>query len=94
MTGRVLKQKGLYEDDLPLRDKLVHVPVPEPERKRLSKQCRAILERLRHGPASNRELSLIALKYTARISDLRNAGYNVVIHKRSRKTGQVVYALA
>jgi hypothetical protein len=45
---------------------------------RLSRQCRLILERLRQGRASNVELAGIALKYTGRISDLRQHGYNVV----------------
>lgn len=49
----------------------------EPEEKpRLSRQCRMILERLQLGPATNRELAELALKYTGRISDLRASGYD------------------
>lgn len=44
---------------------------------RLSKQCAAIIARLRLGSATNRELSEIALKYTSRVSDCRDAGYNI-----------------
>ncbi len=66
----------------------------EPEEKpRLGGQCRAILERLRQGPATNRELATISLKYTGRISDLRKSGYNIVVVSRDRKTGIVWYEL-
>jgi len=37
----------------------------------LTKQNTAILARLRKGPALNTELAQIALKYTSRISELR-----------------------
>lgn len=47
------------------------------DHKRLSRQCAAIIARLRRGPATNRELSEIALKYTSRISDCRDAGFNI-----------------
>ncbi len=63
------------------------------EKKRLSKQCQAILDRLRRGRASNVELSQIALKYTSRISDLRKAGHNVVCVSRHRESGLTYYAL-
>lgn len=49
---------------------------------RLSSQSVAILERLRRGPASNRELSGLALKYTSRVSDIRAAGYTVECEDR------------
>jgi hypothetical protein len=52
--------------------------VSDDDRPRMSDQCVAIFNRLRHGPANNTELATIALKYTSRISDLRAAGYNVV----------------
>lgn len=38
---------------------------------RLTGQNAAILARLRQGPATNRELAEISLKYTSRISDVR-----------------------
>lgn len=65
-----------------------------PERKRLSRQCEAILLRLRAGPATNAELAQIALKYTSRISDLRKAGYDVRVTRRERKSGVTVYEMA
>ena len=50
---------------------------PAPDRKRLRGQCAAILARLEAGPATCDELQAIARNYTARISNLRDAGYDV-----------------
>lgn len=44
---------------------------------RLSAQSAAILDRLKQGPATNFELSRIALRYSARIHDLKKAGFKV-----------------
>lgn len=44
---------------------------------RLSAQCAEILRRLAQGPATNRELATVALKYTSRVSDLREAGWDI-----------------
>ncbi len=44
---------------------------------RLTGQNASILERLKRGPATNRELAGISLKYTSRVSDLRAAGYRI-----------------
>lgn len=63
------------------------------EMKRLSKQCQRIYERLQKGPATNAELSRIALKYTSRISDLRQHDINVVCSDRNYKTGLTLYEL-
>ena len=59
---------------------------------RLSRQCQAILDRLRQGPATNRELAGLCLKYTSRVSDLRKAGYDVQVVRHDRATGQTWYA--
>lgn len=66
---------------------------PAKELRRLSRQCDRILDRLRRGPATNRELATIALKYTGRISDLRNAGY-VIDCEIDRADGLARYRLA
>jgi hypothetical protein len=63
------------------------------EAKRLSKQCQAILDRLKQGAATNVGLAEIALKYTSRISDLRAAGYDIQVIDRCHETGSVLYAL-
>ena len=63
------------------------------ERPRLAGQNLAILERLQCGPATNRALAKISLKYTSRISDLRAAGYDVRVVSADRKTGVTVYEL-
>lgn len=63
------------------------------EQSRLSAQCARILERLQQGPASNYELAGIALKYTSRISDLREAGYQIDCVERDHETGKTMYRL-
>lgn len=66
------------------------VPAESP---RLTGQNLKILQRLRQGQASNKELSQIALKYTSRISDLRKFGFDVVVVNRDYETGLTFYAL-
>ena len=61
------------------------------EQQRLSEQNQRVLARLQQGPASNRDLAAIALKYTSRISDLRAAGYVIVPVERSG--GLTIYEL-
>lgn len=63
------------------------------EKPRLAGQNLAILERLQRGPATNKELAQISLKYTGRISDLRAAGYNVALVARDHATGVTMYEL-
>ena len=77
-------QQNLFGDLGPAEDRTYGIEfeprdhrVARPEAARLSRQCRAILRRLRTSPASNIELAEIARKYTGRISDLRAAGYDV-----------------
>lgn len=60
--------------------------------KRLTGQNAAILDRLKKGPATNSELSGIALKYTSRLSDVRAAGFNII--GIPREGGVWVYHLA
>lgn len=67
--------------------------LPRVERQRLTGQNAAILARLRQGTATNYELAALSLKYTARISELRQAGYAVGIVSRDHATGRTVYAL-
>ncbi len=53
-------------------------PVKAKEDKvRLSKQCQRVLDRLIRGPATNRELSQIALSYRRRVCDLRAVGHQI-----------------
>jgi hypothetical protein len=78
-------------------DLMLTAPPPVPsrglERWRLSRQNTAILSRLEQGPASNHELAQLSLKYTSRLSEIRQAGYPVRIVSRDYETGRVVYAL-
>ena len=51
-------------------------PNIEPEDKpRLSRQCTRILGRLQSGPATNIELNEICFRYSARLHDLKKAGF-------------------
>ena len=85
------EQLSLFDQPprLPPRD----THVEREERPRLTGQNLAILERLERGPATNRELAKISLKYTSRVSDLRAAGYSVVVVDRDRTTGMTMYEL-
>lgn len=89
-----MTQSALFDETIvvlpPIRvNETVHLA----EAPRLSKQCGLILERLRAGNATNRELAEISLKYTGRISDLRAAGYEIKVVERNYETGLNVYAL-
>ncbi len=65
----------------------------EREKPRLSGQCLKIYERLQQGPVTNKELALIALKYTSRISDIRKSGVKIKVIERDYETGLVRYEL-
>jgi hypothetical protein len=70
------------------------VPVQHPaEARRLSGQCAAILARLHQGPATNRELAGLSLKYTSRLSEVKAAGWDIRVVERDYETGRVVYQL-
>lgn len=68
--------------------------VPAEARPRLSRQCRAIVDRLAQGPALNTELASIALKYTSRLSDIRKAGYEIRCTTIDARAGLYRYELA
>jgi hypothetical protein len=85
------KQLSLFDAPRNIVPRDTHV-VPE-EKPRLTGQNQSILERLQRGPATNRELAALSLKYTSRVSDLRAAGYNVVAVARDRATGITMYEL-
>lgn len=67
------------------------------ESPRLTGQNLAIYRRLLEGPASNKELSSISLKYTSRISDVRKVvrkrGWDVICYSRDYENGTAWYAL-
>ena len=67
------------------------VPPPAPEPARFPGQRGEILARLQRGPATNVELSKIGLRFGARLKELRDAGYQIVIV--SDVGGVVTYAL-
>jgi hypothetical protein len=67
-----------------------HVINPQ-EVRRLTGQNAAILARLQRGPASRWQLQNIACNPTARVSDLRKAGY--VVRCAENAEGHSVYTL-
>lgn len=71
----------------------VNSSAPDESVPRLARQARQILERLRQGTATNRELCDIGLKYNARISELRQAGHDVRCVEHDHTTGVAVYQL-
>jgi hypothetical protein len=73
------------------------IPVVDPhvtpeEMPRLSRQSQLILDRLRCGPARNTELVEIAVRYGARLLDLRRSGF-VITTELDRASGVAVYRL-
>ena len=95
-----MSQPKLFETSGPTGTYGHPIPVPprdrsvgERESRRLGRQSRSILERLRRGPASNAELATIALNYRARISDLRAVGCTIEVSDRDPRTGRALYTL-
>jgi hypothetical protein len=63
---------------------------------RLESQCKKILELLKargNQGATNYELAQIALKYTSRVSDLREQGWRILSTCESMKKGVFRYHL-
>jgi hypothetical protein len=73
---------------IPLNSTVPPAAVP-----RLTRQCQMILDRLRRGRVGLRDILTIATNHTARVSELRKAGYDVRCVVHHHKTGQTVYAL-
>lgn len=77
---------GLFSVELrePFRDaRPIDPNVHAEDVPRLTGQNAAILDRLRSGPATNKELARLSLKYTSRLSDARAAGYQIVCKRLS-----------
>jgi len=71
---------------------MIRPGVDREDKPRLDSQCDRMLARLQKGPATNVELSGISLKYTSRITDLRQLGYNIPAPEK-RANGVTVYRL-
>jgi hypothetical protein len=66
------------------------------ERTRLNRQCATILEAFKAAPLhrlTNFQLVTICIRYSARIHELRKAGYTIEIISRDHKTGLSAYEL-
>lgn len=90
-----MRSGSLFDRDPDSPDVLLpqdsHVVEPA-EVRRLAGQNLRLLLRLREGPATRRELTAIALNPTARVSDLRKAGYDIRVTER-RESGWSIYVL-
>lgn len=79
-----------------LQPRDTHVLIPS-EVRRLSGQTALLFARLCQGPATNRELAQLSLKYTSRISDLRvylrPLGQTVKLLEEDHRTGRTVYGI-
>jgi len=78
MSSRLLMTQKEFEFDPP---------------QRISKQSRAILARLQSGEVTNIELAAIAIRYSARIHELRKAGHRIELVKQDRESGVCHYRL-
>lgn len=67
--------------------------LPKQSISRVSKQALKVLEMLRSGPKTNRELLDVAIRYGSRIHDLRKAGYDIKIVADDSQTGLTTYQL-
>jgi hypothetical protein len=62
-------------------------------RTKAGSQNNRILDRLRLGRMTSREMSRISLKYTSRISELRSGNYDIRVVSIDRRSGLSIYAL-
>lgn len=98
-TDHQVPRKGVASGDLPLFQPAPSLPPYEGQRDasamhaRLSRQCQAILSRLEAGSCTNRDLADLCLKYTCRVSELRQAGYVIECYDRDAATGVCWYRL-
>lgn len=86
-----MNQKNLFDLHREPYTPVIDPHVRPADRPRLSGQNAAILNELRKGPKTNSALSVLSLKYTSRISDLRAAGYTITCERRPG--GLTVYTL-
>lgn len=56
-------------------------------------QADRILERLKKGPATNRELNQIGFRYSVRIHELRRDGYDITWSPVEGKPNLIIYRL-
>jgi hypothetical protein len=71
----------------------VNRTVPAAAVPRLTKQCLTILDLLRGGRQTNARLCRVGLNYRARVSELRQAGYDVRNVDHNHASGESWYAL-
>lgn len=60
---------------------------------RITGQRKKILDRLAQGPVTNIELAAICFRYSARIHELRKAGYDIQTYYQDKSSGTCWYRL-
>lgn len=81
------------EPHRPKSPHLVDDRLPAEAKPRLSRQALAVLARLEAGPATNLELIPISTRFSARIYDLRRAGYVIDTDQGDKASGVTTYTL-
>ena len=81
------------QPSLPFATIRANVTVHHAAKPRVERQATRILQRLRQGRMSNMELKAIACQYTARIWELRRAGYVIENVQINHRTGESWYEL-
>lgn len=84
--------------DVPTKQPATAPPARDPNLSReaiprVSKQALQVLEQLRSGPKTNRQLLEVAIRYGSRLHDLRKAGYDIQIVSKDEASGLVTYKL-
>lgn len=90
-----MEQNELFADNtagntLTPTDKTVTNP---DEIKRLTGQSYKIIDRLSDGPVTNDELTKVARKFCARLTDLRKNGYVIICYRKEYESGLTHYYL-
>ena len=88
---RIVSETQFSLFDPPAVPAKLNKSVESEDKPRLGKQQAAVLERLRKGPATNMELLPISARFSARIHELRKAGF--VINRANLGDGLFEYSL-
>ncbi len=88
-----MTQLALFGPGAPSVPVPIHNAVPKAARPRLSGQQAAILARLQRGRVANTELTTIALRYSARLHELTQAGFYWEKFDEDHASGVVWYRL-
>ena len=86
-------QHSLFDEAGEPAQILVDPRLADEERPRLTRQCLAVLERLRQGPATTMELIPISTRFSARLHELRKQGWIIETDRIDKASGVSLYTL-